>query len=181
MTILSVSELQEHIETDLGSDAIQRLADAAEKLIDAEVGSVAAVTDSWDGWGFPDGRERVIYTTRGISAITSIVERDFPDDDPTTLAADDYRQEGDHALVRLQQGTNSRLLWAPFILVTYTPQQDDELRQVVQINLVKFWIMYSGADREKLGDFEFWHKTTGDEEKRIMAPLQVARNDFPLR
>jgi len=181
MTILTVSQLQEHVETDLGSDAIQRLADAAEKAIDAEAGATAAKTDPFNAWGYGAGRDRVLYTTSAISAISSIVERDYPDGDPTTLASDDYRQEGSRALVRLQQGTNPRALWAPHVLVTYTPLADAELRTMVQINLVKLWITYSGAQREKMGDAEFWHHDTGKEFRAVLAPLRNGRNQWPMR
>jgi len=181
MAILTVSELREHIETDLADTALQRLADAAEETIDREDGGTAAVTENFNEWGFPRGRNRVIYSSRSISSITSIKERDDPDDAGITVAADDYRQEGNRALVRLRDGTNPRLFWAHHIEVILVPVVDGSIRKEVQVNLVKFALNYTGAMREKHGDFEFWHRDTGKEMSAVLAPLRNARNQMPLR
>lgn len=178
MAILTVSQLQEHIETDLGDDAIQRLADAAEEMIVREAGRTSDVTETRNEWGFPSGRHRIIYSSRPIASIESIKERDHPDDTQTTLSADDYRQEGVRRLIRLQQGTNSRLLWAPHVELIYTPESDSDIRELVQIDLVKLSIMYSGAQKEKQGDFDFWHNDTATETQAILRRLRTARNSM---
>ncbi len=180
MTILTVSQLQEHIETDLGDDAIQRLADATEEMIIREEGETSAVTETRNEWGFPWGRNRTIYTARAISSITSIKERTHPDDDQTTLSTDDYRQEGTRRLIRLQEGTNPRQLWAPHVELIYTPESDSNIRILVQIDLVKLAIMYSGALKETEGDFSFWHHDTAMETGAILRRLNTARNNMVI-
>lgn len=179
MAILTVSQLQEHIETDLGSDAIQRLADAAEQLIVREAGSASAITEVVNAWGFGRGRDRIIFTARPISSISSIKERDDADDDQTTLSADDYRQEG-RRLIRLRDGTNPRLYWAQHVEVIYTPSTDSNIRELVQIDLVKLAIVNSGAKRERMGDFDFWHHDTMAETKAILGKLRNGHNDRPI-
>lgn len=181
MTILTTAQLQEHIETDLGDNALQRLADAAEQMIDRADGGTADVTETYDAWGFPMGRDTVIFTSRAISTITTIKERDFPDDDQITLAADDYQQHGQRQLVRLQDGTNPRLLWAAHVEVVYTPAVDDVLRQMVQVDLVKFLAAYSGAQRERIGDFDFWHADSDVEIRAILGRLKTGRTTLGLR
>ena len=181
MAILTPTQLRQHIETDLADAALQRLADGIEELIEREGGGTTDETENFNEWGFPRGRNRIIYTARPISSITSIKERDDPDDAGTTIATDDFRKEGNRALVRLQDGTNPRLLWAQHVEVIHTPLVDTSLRQVVQINLVKLALNYSGAKREKHGDFEFWHHDSGKETRAILMPLRNARNQMPLR
>ncbi len=180
MAILTVSQLQEHIETDLGDDAIQRLADATEEMIVREAGDTTAVTETRNEWGFPWGRHRVIYSSRPITTISSIKERSHPDDTQTTLATDDYRQEGVRRLIRLQEGTNPRQLWAPHVELIYTPESDTNIRELVQIDLVKMAIMYSGALKETEGDFSFWHHDTAKETAALLRPLRTARNNMVI-
>lgn len=181
MTLLTVSELQEHIETDLGNDAIQRLADAAESTINRYAGGTGAQTENINCWGFPRGRERSIYTSRAVSSITSIKERDHPDDTPLTLSANDYELQGDRRLIRLREGDNPRLFWARHVEIVYSPVSDLDTRKLVQINLVKHAIVYSGAQRERIGDFDFWHKETDSEVRAILAPLNNSQNRMPMR
>ena len=181
MAILSVAELREHIETDLGNDALQRLADAAEKNIDRASGGTGAVTETFNEWGFPRGRDRIIHASRPIGTITSIKERDDPDGTQTTLSADDYRQEGDRDLVRLRDGTNPRLFWAQHTELIYSPTTDSALRASVQIDLVKLGVVYSGAKRERMGDFDFWHHDTAKETVAVLLPLRSSFNQLPIR
>lgn len=176
MAILTVSQLQEHLETDLGSDALQRLAEATEEMIDREDGGTAAVTEDFDAFDFLSGRDRRIYTTRAISAITSITERESPDDDVTTLSADDYRQQGDRTLTRLRDGTNPRLFWAPHVRIVYTPVVDSSIRELVQIDLVKMAINYTGAQRERMGDFDFLHVDHKKETESHLSRLRTGKN-----
>ncbi len=180
MAILTVSQLKEHIEPNIGDAAIQRLADATEQMIVREAGQTSAVTETRNEWGFPWGRHREIYSSRPITSITSIKERDHPDDTQTTLSADDYRQEGVRRLIRLQEGTNPRQLWAPYVELIYTPESDTNIRELVQIDLVKMAIMYSGALKETEGDFSFWHHDTAKETAALLRPLRTARNNMVI-
>ncbi len=177
MTILTPEKLREHIETDLGDPALLRLAAAAEQMIIREAGETTPVTETRNEWGFPSGRHRTLYTARPVSSITTIKERDHPDDTQTTLATDDFRLEGVRQIIRLQEGTNPRLLWAQHVELVYTTDSDDEIRKLVQIDLVKLSVMYSGAQREREGDFDFWHHDTAKETNAILGMLRNARNN----
>ena len=180
MTLLSATQLREHIETDLGDGAIDRIANAAEKMIDREIGAVGAITQIFNEWGYPRGRDRVLFTTLPIGSITSIKERDDPDDTQLTLSADDFRQEGNRSLIRLRDGTNPRLFWAQHTEIIYALAAETEIRELVQINLVKLNLMYSGARKEKQGDFDFWHAEIQKETRAILAPLNSSRNKLPI-
>lgn len=174
MTLLTNSELKTHIETDLPDAALQRLADAAEKMIDEEAGTVAAVIENFNAWGFPSGRDQRIFVARQISSIASVNERDHPDDTAVTLSTDDYRVENSRMLIRLQEGTNPRLRWAQMMEIAYTPEPQTEIRERVQIDLVKLGIQFSGAKRETIGDdFEFWHL---DQKEGLSGALRPLRN-----
>ncbi len=180
MTILSADELREHIETDLGDVALLRLAAGAEEMIVREAGQTSDVTETRNEWGFPWGRHRELYTARPVSIFTSIKERSHPDDAQTTLETDDYRLEGVRRIIRLQEGTNPRQLWAPYVELIYTPESDNDIRKLVQIALVKLGVMYSGAKKETEGDFEFWHNDTATETTAILRKLRTARNNMAV-
>lgn len=179
MTILTVSELREHLETDLGNDALGRLADDAESLIIATAGATTARTENSNAWGFPGGRERIIFAALAINSITSIKERDDLDSAKVTLSTDDYEQQGKRQLIRLRNGTNPRSLWAQHVELIYVPTVDTAIRKMVQVDLVKIEIMYSGALREKQGDFEVWHKGA-DEVAKILARLKTNNVQLPI-
>ncbi len=179
MTILTTTELREHIETDLGDDALQRLADDAESLIIATAGETGSRTENFNAFGFPSGRDRVIFAALAIDTITSINERDDLDGDPTTLSSDDWEKQGKRQLFRLGGGTNPRSLWAQHVTLIYQPVVDTTIRKMVQVDLVKLENMFSGAAREEQGDFEVWHKASDDATK-ILARLKTSNNELPI-
>lgn len=172
MTILSATELREHIQTDLGDDALDRLANASEAMIVRTAGSATVETDVISDPAYPGGRSRNLYLSRPVSDITSVKERTDPDDVQTTLAGDDYRLEGSRKLVRLREGTNSQLFWSPFVEVIYVPVVDSGLREHVQIELVKLAVNYSGAIEEEDGEFSFEHHDTRIETQGILSQLR---------
>ncbi len=180
MTILSATELRTHIETDLSDTALGRLGSAAEQLIIRAAGDITALTEIQNEQGYPGGRERIIYLARTVTSITSVKEREHFDDDQITLSADDYRQEGGRRLVRLREGTNPRLFWAPHTEVNYVPVVDSDLREIVQINLVKLAVIYSAALRETQGDFDFWHVDYAKETQGHLAQLNNSKNRMPF-
>ncbi len=175
MTILSATQLREHIETDLGDTALDRLAAAAESLIEAVIGPVSARTDDLKG-----GVKR-IYTTAAVTTITSIKERDFADDDQVTLSANDWRKEAGFRFIRLNNGDNARELWAEEVEIIYAPEVDTGMIQGVQITLVKQAVVYSGAQRETFGDVDFWHPDLADSTKDALLPLNNSRNRMFIR
>lgn len=181
MTILTVAELAQHIEHDLSDVALQRLADAAEELINRTDGGPSAVTEYFDSWGFENGYSKELFVRRPINTIDSITERVSPEDTGTVLSSDDYSQQGQRKVVRLSNGTNPRYRWAQHVEVTYTPDVDTALRKKAQIDLVKLSIIFSGAQREKIGDFDFWHFEQDAAVKAALKPLVSGGRGMVLR
>lgn len=175
MTILTANELRGHVETDIDDVALNRLATGAEALIVSVAGVIASQTD------YLEGGTQNIYTTRGVEAITSIIERDFVDDAATTLSADDYRLQAGFRLVRLREGTNARTFWAQHVEVAYTPDVDTGLIQTVQIGLVKLGVGYTGSQRERFGDVDIWHQEYRNEVQSLLMPLTNSTMRMPLR
>lgn len=176
MTILDNTALREHIETDLSDDALTRLANAAESLILDVTGSLTVQVDV-----LRTQAEQTLFITRGASSITTIKERDFPDDDQTTLSSDDFRLSGAYTVKRLRQGTNPRLWWASEVEVTYVPDIDTAMVEGVQIELVRLAVVNAGAQRERHGDFDFWHQDRAAATKSAMIPLTSSRLRLPFR
>lgn len=174
MAILTVTELRAHIESDLTDASLQRLADASEEQIVNVAGSATSETESFADAGYPTGRDRTLYLSRPVSSITTVKERDYRDDSQTSLSADDYRMENTRDLIRLREGSNSRLFWAPFVEVVYVPVVDTGLRKHVQIQLVKKALTYSGFGKEKIGDTNFSHFGTREEVNAILSQLVKA-------
>ncbi len=179
MTILTVTELRQHIETDLVDAALQRVADDAEALINAKAGIITAKTEDFNAFGFPRGRDRILFTVLAIDTVTSILERDNLDDAGTVLSTDDWEKQGGRQLIRVSGGTNSRSLWAQHVTVVYVPLADTAIRIMVQVDLVKLSLMYSGAAREEDGDFEVHHKDS-TETAKILSRLETGNSKFPI-
>lgn len=148
MTILSVADLREHVNSDLGDDALERL------LADAEAAIVARAGAAGDRTQIAGGGYRFIALHRPAATITSIVETVGNVD--TTLAADDYRlRPGGYLIERLLYGTNPRSTWDRRVTVLYSPVDDDAIRIVVQIDLIKLALTYApGLSSERIGDWE---------------------------
>ena len=172
MTILSATELREHIQTDLGDDALDRLANASEAMIIRTAGSATVETEEFADSAYPGGRSRNLYLGRPVASITSVKERTDPDDAQTTLAVDDFRLEGTRKLIRLREGTNPQLFWTAYVEVIYVPVVDTGLREHVQIELVKLALNYSGAKSEEDGEFDFEHHDTNTETQGILKQLR---------
>lgn len=136
MAILTVDELRKHVNSDLVDDALQRLLDAAEEAIVDRAGAPGARTE------IVGGGSRFISVARPISAVTSVTEAWL--ETSTTLSADDYLiRSGDLLIERLNTGTNPRRTWYGDVTVVYTPVDDTETREAVQIDLVKLALAYS--------------------------------------
>lgn len=145
MAILDVEEFREHVTTALEDDAVQRLLDAAEAEIVRYAGAAGAATD------IRDGRGRFITLSRPAASVTSITET--PWSTATTLAADDYLLYPSGLVIeRLPGGTHSRSHWHGRVTVAYVPQDDDDIRVGVQIDLVSLALNYEpGKGMEVIG------------------------------
>ena len=128
--LLTVEQLREHVVSNLGDDALQRILDANEDAINEFVGPIRPVVE------IHDGGPRASRSHAGRPSITSIVERRSGTD--TTLAADDYRiRASGYVLERISGGTNSRSSWNDLVTVTYVPVSDVAERIRVLIALCK--------------------------------------------
>lgn len=176
MTIIAnAAALRLYIETDLADNELTQILAGTEAIIVGVTGVVAAHTD------FLEGGQPNVYTSRGILTITTIKERDFPDDVQVTLSADDFRVEQGFRIRRLRQGTNPRIFWAPLVEVAFAPDIDATLLEGVQVNLCKQAIIYSGAQRLRIGDYDFWAAETAEETRAVLMPLTSSRLRMALR
>ena len=145
MAAPTTDEVRQHVETDLSDEALQRLIDDVYSDITDRYGDDASQVD------WLDGRDQEgLWLTRKASSITEVVEIEGTTE--TTLAADDYRQEGDFLLKRRSDGTNAASRWSSRVKVTYVPEPDAR-RQVVAIDLVKHELARTGKSSEKAGDY----------------------------
>lgn len=135
MTLLTVTQLKEHISTTLSDDALTRLLDAAEEQIIRYAGPylvVSGADDQVDETFVRPIRGILLNLSRRAASIEEVVE------DETTLAADDYElRSSGYLLVRLDDGTNPRHHWHTPLKVTYTPLSDAASREIAQVELVK--------------------------------------------
>jgi len=155
--ILTVTQLRQHVTSGLSDDALQRLAEAAEKDITAKFGAAGEVTEYLDG-----GYQQLVLRRR-VGTITSVTESSDTDD-PLVLADDDYRVEG-YLLRRLDTGTNPGTTWQGEVKVVHTPPDTEVDRVRLQVALVKLDLAYSGYAAE----------ATQDESRTPMPDYQLAR------
>ncbi len=145
MALLTTVQFLEHFDTDLGTDALQRLLDDAEADIVRLFGAHATQVD----YRLGDGVN--IWLSRPASSITQVVET--VGDTETTLAANDYKTLfGGRQLERDPDGTNGRTTWGERVKVTYVPEDDTARRRRVQLDLVKLAIQYEGLDSVRVGN-----------------------------
>lgn len=173
--IVDATALRLYIETDLADNELTQILAGSEAVIVGVTGVVASHTD------FLEGGQSNIYTSRAVSSITTIKERNYPDDAQTTLSFDDYRLEQGFKIRRLREGTNARIFWAPFVEVVFVPDIDTAMLEGVQVNLCKFAIIYSGTLRQIIGDFEFWAPDTAQETRALLLPLTSSRLRMAIR
>lgn len=165
MALLTVEQVREHVETDLVSDALQRLIDDADGEIIARLGALAAATEVLQGGG------TFIHLARRASAVTSATER--IDDADYPLVAADYELLADGFRVqRKQAGDEPSLRWRGRVTVAYTPESDQASRVRLLVDLVKLAVAYTGDGGSSVGDVRV--STIGDyqaERERLFAAL----------
>lgn len=163
--------IHEHIETDLGDDAIDRLIDDAVAAIDERVGTTAEQTVTLRGG------DRYIFLPQPITDaadISEIVERHGASE--FTLDTDDWRWIGGRQVERL--GSNDSPTWwgwvsgfACDIVVTYTPRADGDRRDRVTIDLVRLALQHNALGSERAGDYSSSSVEYQRERERIISEL----------
>lgn len=144
MTLLTSEQFEEHFETDLGDDALDRLLTDAEDTIVRRFGPHTTQVE------WLDGLEELIFLQRRVSSITEVVETIA--DEETILSADDYSLESYRILRREYDGTNGRRRWGDRVKVTYVPEDETGRRKRVQMDLVKLAIQHEGLKSAGVGN-----------------------------
>lgn len=170
--LITPAQLLEHVEADLGNDALQRIIDDADAEIVKRFGAhTANVIDTRPGGG------RLIFLDRPVTAVVSIVEYDGMPFDETeeTLVADDYRLwYGGRAIERLASGTNPRTSWGDRVVITVTPEAETARRTRVEIDLCKLAIQYDATKATSIGDHSQTNPDYDVERERILDALSPA-------
>lgn len=180
--------VKEHIETDLGTDAIQRLIDDADDEIIRRFGADSSVTEQHileppHGYGDyvalpPTIGRRRIWTKQKIASVTSLKEGPTLDSsDLTTLTQDaatnGYRLVAGNAAVE-RIGTD----FARRVQITYVPQTDVKRRNRVTVDLVRLAIQYNALDSERVGDWQGSYTDYQKERESILSTLSNGRRRF---
>jgi hypothetical protein len=146
-TLMTVSQIREHLETDLTDEALQRILNAEEAEIVQRYGAHATATETWQGNG------EWLILERTPSTITSVTETDY--NVSTTLATNDYRIWSQGKLERLSSGTNVRSYWGSVVTVVYVPEDATAQRRGVLIKLVTLSAKYAGLKSESIGSGDY--------------------------
>lgn len=131
--ILTVDELRGWVSTGLGDDELELLIAGLDAMIIARVGPLGDITDiRW-----PRG-ERYLLLGRKPAAIVSITEQ-WTNETPVELDVTDYDLTV-ATLRRGEYGPNARAYWAPHVVITYTPLDDLERRQLALVQLAQAFL-----------------------------------------
>ena len=170
MSLLSVKELEEHVETDLDNAAIQRLIDDAEDEIDERYGALTKQTDVKDHVCL----STTLFMSRKVAAFTSVTEemRSGGDIQETVLDSTDYRLRANNRQIdRLSSGTNPRSTWGDMVTFVYEPKDESKRRKRVTIDLVRLAVQYNAAKGERTGDFTLTSVDYELERGKLLARL----------
>lgn len=151
MSLLTLAQVREHVESDLGDDAMQRVIDGADAEIIRRLGVLATHTH------VTEGGEQLLHLPRKASSISSVTERYAVSGGSYTnvsLSADDYTLYSDgRRAERLNNGTNPADLWQGTVTVVFVPADAGSAeRSMLLVNLVKLELAYTGRLSEGIGD-----------------------------
>ena len=164
-TLLTPTELRDHIQTDLVDLALQRVLDAEESEIIRRYGAHASQTEMLTG-----GNAR-LGLSRQAASVTSVTE--VASEVTTVLAADDYRLWYGTSLERLMTGTNPRQYWGDRVTVVYVPTERNAQRTLALVNLCKLTLAYEGVKSQSIGqsDYSMTAMDYRQERERILRSL----------
>lgn len=173
--ILTVPDLQEHVESSVDETALQRLLDDADQAVVSRYGSHGSATDTVEE-DVETRRELRIFLSRPASSIVTVVEYTSATLS-RTLASTDYRLEfGGQALQRLSTGGTPSLSWGWRAVITmYLDQADNVRRRRVVIDLVRLAIQHTGLAAERAGDYNMTAAQYQSERDRILSELGGGR------
>ena len=190
---LTTDQLKEHVETDLGDDALQRLLDDAYATVANRVGEASGeVTEHYRVFS----SDEIIFLNQAIASeddITSITVRVLAPEAPMEdleLETEEWRWMGGRMIQRLE-GTDVDLptpTWWGFrsvgwpsveldVVIAYTPASAAEDTPTasrtdrVVIDLCKLAIQYSGLASERAGDYAYTSKEYQAERESLLKEL----------
>ena len=159
-----LDRVKERTGSDLSDAELQAMIDAIAAELDARLGPAGPVTVELGDLSDPDSRfRRTLRLSRPIDtgAAVTVVEVDPGNtgDPAGEIALDpaDYGvRHGGRTLQRYTGGPNGRSYWAPLVRVTYTPVDDQALRDEATIKLIALDLSYRGGLKsERAGDYQF--------------------------
>lgn len=166
MALLTVTQIREHVETDLGNDALQRIIDSEDGEITRRFGAATTQTETLKGG------ESYVFLSRLVSSITSVTEE--VNETTTTLAVDDYDLWWNQAIERDSDGTNGRSTWGDKVTVVYVPQTTTPQRTLLLIQLVQLAVQYRGVQSASIGsgDYSATYHDYQRERERLFRKLE---------
>ncbi len=174
--ILTVADLQEHIESDLGETALQRLIDDADQAVVDKFGphgdALNTVTDDIE-----TDEQLYLFPKRQASSIVGVTEYTSPTLTRTLVASDFRLVHGGKALKRLTTGVTPSTVWGWRAEVEYfvSTEQNVRRRRVV-IDLVRLEMQYTGIVTERAGDYSVTNVHDYQQEReRLMNDLGGVR------
>lgn len=179
--LIDVATARQHVETDLGDAAVQRLIDDADAAIvdryGPHAGNVTAELGPTGEYG--DNQGPALILDRPATAIVSATEYVFRADAAGVLLnANDFRLLSPHQLERLTTGANPRLAWGERVVLVYAPSDEAARRTFMEIDLVKLAAKYEAVSSERFGDYSATHKDYERERQGILGRLRGRRLPF---
>ena len=167
MALLTVTQIREHVETDLSDDALQRIIDSEDGEIIRRFGAPTTQTETFRASGGTH-----LFLSRLVTSITSVTEE--VSGTSTTLAVDDYDLWWNQALERDDSGTNARSTWGDKVTVVYVPQTTTPQRTLLLIQLVQLAVQYSGVQSDSIGagDYSATYHDYQRERERLFRKLE---------
>jgi hypothetical protein len=168
MSLLTVDEIRQHVETDLGDTALGRLIDDADGEIIDRLGALASQVEV-----IPGGEKYIVIARKAIS-ITAIVERIRETD--YALGADDYTLLSDKRRVqRLQGSTVPSIWWQGLVTITYVPVDETIPRKRLLVDLVRLSASYTALSSVGVGDVRMTNLDYQAERDKLFETL-LGRN-----
>jgi len=172
-TLLSLSAIREHVETDLGDDALTRLIEDADQEIIDRLGALAEATEVKRGGG------EMLHLDRKAQSISSAVERIGETDYP--LAANDYELLDDGYRVQRKQGDDQPASsWRGRVTVVFVPADETAGRKRLLADLVRLAVRYSAVGAERLGDVSVDHVDYQAEREKLFRAFTGRNRRLPL-
>lgn len=164
MSLLTVAELQQFVETHLSPTALQEAIDWVEEQLAEEVGAPyagAAISETHAGYG------RRLFVNRPIGSVTEITEySSLVDNTGAVLAATDYVVWADEGIIE-RVGTAK---WGARVAVAYVPRDDRARWKQAIIDLVRLLIDRTALQSESVaGEMSYTAPANWEAERRRVA------------